>query len=228
MSHAPLPALIVLDVNETLSDLSPVATAFTDLGLPDHLAATWFAGTLRDGMALTVVGENPVFADLARASFHSLVGGRADAPDDLDAAADQVLEAFTTLPLHPDVEPGLRALDDLGIRLVTLSNGSVEVAQGLVERNDLGGVLDELLSVTDAPLWKPDPLAYKYALSTCEVEPEDAMLVAVHPWDVHGAATAGMRTAYVARSGAPYPHDTMRSPELTVSSLTDLADRFAD
>ena len=226
MTTVPLPALLVFDVNETLSDLSPIATAFTDLGLPDHLAAPWFAGVLRDGMALTVTGENPAFADLARASFHALAATRDDAPDDVDAAADAVLGTFMSLPLHPDVEPGLRALADLGIRMVTLSNGSTAVAQGLVDRHDLDGVFEHLLSVADAPLWKPDRRAYGYALDTCHVEAEDAMLVAVHPWDTHGAAVAGLRTAYVSRSGAPYPRDTMRRPELTVGSLTDLAARL--
>ena len=225
MSSVPMPALLVFDVNETLSDLSPVRTRFAELGLPEHLAAPWFAGVLRDGMALTITGENPAFADLARESFAFLVTGREDAPADLDAAADSVIETFMSLPLHPDVEPGLRALADLGLRMVTLSNGSSAVARGLVERHGLDDVFEHLLSVADAPLWKPDARAYKYALSTCHVEAEDAMLVAVHPWDVHGAASAGLRSAYVARTGSPYP-DSMRSPELTVTSLTDLAARL--
>ncbi|WP_299444420.1 haloacid dehalogenase type II [uncultured Phycicoccus sp.] len=219
--HAP--RLIVFDVNETLSDMTPVGDRFAALGLPEHLAAPWFAGALRDGLALTVTGENPAFADLARASFHTLVHGRPDAPDDVDAAASEIISTFMDLSLHPDVAPGLRALADLGIRLATLSNGSAAVAQGLVERSGLEGVFEHLLSVADAPLWKPDARAYAYALGTCDVEAEEAMLVAVHPWDIHGAAAAGLRTAYLARSGTPYP-PTMRPPELTVASVTELAE----
>ncbi|NHA66558.1 haloacid dehalogenase type II [Phycicoccus flavus] len=222
----PPPGLLIFDVNETLSDLSPVAATFAELGLPEHLAATWFAGVLRDGMALTVTGENPAFADLATAGFHTVAAGRPGAPEDLDEAADRVVATFMDLPLHPDVEPGLRALADLGIRMVTLSNGSTAVAQGLVERNGLDDVFEQVLSVADAPLWKPDNRAYAYALSACEVEPEDAMLVAVHPWDTHGAAVAGLRSCYVARTGTPYP-TTMREPEVTVDSLTALAERFS-
>lgn len=222
---APPPRLAVFDVNETLSDLSPVRARFADLGLPEHLAAPWFAGILRDGMALTVTGDNPAFADLARASFHAVVHDRPDAPADVDDAASEVIAAFMDLPLHPDVAPGLRALGALGIRLVTLSNGSAAVAEGLVDRNGLDGVFERILSVTDAPRWKPDESAYRYALEACGVEPEDAMLVAVHPWDTHGAASAGLRSAYVARTGTPYPA-AMRPPELTVGSLTELAERL--
>jgi 2-haloacid dehalogenase len=220
------PNLLVFDVNETLSDMSPVASTFGELGLPEHLAATWFAHVLRDGMALTVTGENPAFAELARTCFHGLVTGRDDAPSDLDAAADRVIGTFMELPLHPDVEPGLRALAELGIRLVTLSNGSTAVAKGLVDRHGLDGVFERILSVADAPLWKPDALSYRYALSTCGVEAEDAMLVAVHPWDTHGATVAGLRSVYVARTGTPFP-TTMRAPEVTVGSLVELAERLA-
>ncbi len=222
----PAPRLLLLDVNETLSDLSPLADRFVDLGLPAHLATPWFLGTLRDGMALTVTGDNPAFADLARASFHALAAGRPDAPADLPAAAEHVIEGFMALPLHPDVAPGLRALHGAGIRLVTFSVGSAAVAEGLLERNALRGAVEQVLSCADAPAWKPSGAAYRYALDVCAVEAADAMMVAVHPWDLHGAGRAGLRTAYVDRTGTPYP-STMRPPDLTVASFTDLAARLA-
>jgi 2-haloacid dehalogenase len=58
------PALLVFDVNETLSDMAPIAGRFDEVGAPAHLARTWFAGLLRDGFALTVAHENPSFARL--------------------------------------------------------------------------------------------------------------------------------------------------------------------
>ena len=56
-----LPAVILFDVNETLSDMSPLASRFVDAGAPAHLAATWFAALLRDGFALTAAGSTPTF-----------------------------------------------------------------------------------------------------------------------------------------------------------------------
>ncbi|GGL37297.1 haloacid dehalogenase type II [Phycicoccus endophyticus] len=225
MSHPRAPQLLVLDVNETLSDMTPVRARFAEVGLPEHLAATWFAGLLRDGMALTVTGDNPSFAELARASFGSLAATTPAAPADVQRAADAVLETFMALPLHPDVEPGLRALAARGIRLVTLSNGASAVAEGLLGRAGLDGLVEHVLSVADAPRWKPDASAYRYALEVCGVEPAAAMLVAVHPWDTHGAVSAGLQAAYVDRLGVPYPA-TMRPPTLTVGSLTELAERL--
>ena len=47
------PSVVVFDVNETLSDMSPMARRFADVGAPEHLAKLWFATLLRDGFALT-------------------------------------------------------------------------------------------------------------------------------------------------------------------------------
>ncbi len=48
----PRPSVIVFDVNETLSDMAPLAARFADVGAPDLLAKVWFASVLRDGFAL--------------------------------------------------------------------------------------------------------------------------------------------------------------------------------
>ena len=60
------PTLIVLDVNETLSDLSSLASAFEEVGAPRTLAPLWFATTLRDGFALGMAGQNAPFLDVAK------------------------------------------------------------------------------------------------------------------------------------------------------------------
>ncbi len=213
------PAVVIFDVNETLSDMSPMATRFEDVNLPGHLAATWFAGLLRDGFALTITGSNPAFSELAQESLRGLLQGVAA---DVDAATGHVMSGFAQLPLHPDVADGIRALQSSGLRLVTLSNGATAVAEGLLERNGLRDAFDSLLSVQDAPAWKPAASAYRYALEGCEVAAADAMLVAVHPWDIHGAHEAGLRTAWVNRTGNPYP-STMHRPDLEADSLTELA-----
>ena len=60
------PTLIVLDVNETLSDMSPLESAFEDVGAPRAAAPLWFATTLRDGFALGMAGHNAPFLELAK------------------------------------------------------------------------------------------------------------------------------------------------------------------
>jgi 2-haloacid dehalogenase len=218
------PAVIVFDVNETLSDMSPLGRRFEDIGAPAHLAKTWFAGLLRDGFALTTVGASKPFAGIAAEALRVALDGLS-----LDRGAGEavqhVMEGFATLDVHPDVPDGVRALHDLGIRLVTLSNGSVSVAEALFDRAGIRSDFEGLLSVEDAGVWKPATAAYAYALDACGVDPMEAMLVAVHPWDIDGAARAGLATAWLNRAGGHYP-EYFSAPDLSPRFLTDLAEQL--
>ncbi|HEY3527879.1 MAG TPA: haloacid dehalogenase type II [Nocardioides sp.] len=220
------PAVVVFDVNETLSDLTPLRASFESVGLAAESVEPWFAGLLRDGFALTCVGVNPAFADLARESLRIRLLGSGVTPEpgseNADDAVERVMSGFTSLPVHPDVVEGVRALQSAGIRLVTLTNGSTSVAEGLLERAGLADAFERLMSVESAGAWKPHPSSYAYALGECGVSAGEAILVAVHPWDIDGAARAGLRTGWLNRSGGSYP-SYFRRPELEVGSLVELA-----
>ncbi len=135
------------------------------------------------------------------------------------------MDGFATLPVHADVPDGIGALGGLGIRLVTLSNGSASVAEVLFDRAGIREHFERMLTVEDAGRWEPAPEAYAYALQQCGVDPEDTMLVAVHPWDIDGASRAGLATAWVNRTGGPSP-EYFRAPDIAAVSLTDLADQI--
>lgn len=220
------PAVVIFDVNETLSDLSPLAESFERAGLGSNALEPWFAGLLRDGFALTSVGVNPRFADLASEALRvRLAAARTNGGDagvDMESAVREVMSSFSALSVHPDVVDGVHALRGLGVRLVTLSNGSTAVAQGLLERAGLTGAFEALMSVEDAAAWKPHPASYAYALDTCGVSAGDAMLVAVHPWDIDGAARAGLRTGWLNRKGARYP-GYFTAAEIEAADLVELA-----
>lgn len=218
------PRLLIFDVNETLSDLTPMAGRFEDVGAPAHLASSWFAGVLRDGFALTAVESSDSFAHVAAESLPVSLHGHT-LNRDVDAATSYILAGFAELPVHADVVDGIRALSELELRLVTLSNGATSVAEGLLERADVAQHFERLLSVEDAGHWKPDPRAYAYALEQCEVDASDAMLVAVHPWDIDGAARAGLATAWISRDGGPYPGHFMAA-DLRAASVKGLADQL--
>ncbi len=106
--------LVVLDVNETLSDLSPLRKHFTDSGAPAHLLETWFAATLRDGFALAAAGRSQPFPAVGAAVLRGLLSGL-DLSCPLDEAVSHVLDGFPELDVHPDVPAGLRALPDGGL-----------------------------------------------------------------------------------------------------------------
>jgi 2-haloacid dehalogenase len=196
-----------------------MADRFAEAGAPAELAKAWFATLLRDGFALTAAGDNGAFADIGAEALRVLLAGAATDPEIL---VERIMAGLTGLGLHPDVEVGVRELRSAGYRLVTLTNGSVQVAEKLFGPAGLRDQFERLLSVEDAPLWKPARAAYDYAAAICRVAPEQMLLVAAHPWDIHGAARAGLSTAWINRTGARYP-DYFASPDVRVASLTELA-----
>ena len=220
------PSVIVFDVNETLSDLEPMARRFADIGLPAAVAATWFAQVLRDGFALAAAGSSAAFATIADGVLRTMFVNHP--PDrDADAAVAHVLEGFSSLHVHPDVPSGVRSLAASGLRLVTLTNGATSVAEALLTNAGVRDQFKRLLSVEDAGHWKPAPEPYAYAARECDVPPAEMLLVAVHPWDIDGAARAGLQTAWIDRSGtAPYP-PYLTKPDITVSGVDDLAHKLA-
>jgi 2-haloacid dehalogenase len=214
------PSTIVFDVNETLSDMAPMEQRFMEVGAPAHLAKLWFATLLRDGFALTAAGDNGTFAAIAAEALRGLFTGM-ELNRDIEPAVQHVVAGLSGLGLHPGVADAIKALHAAGYRLVTLTNGSAQVAEQLFAAAGIRDSFELLLSVEDAPAWKPANTAYEYAASACGTAPEQMLLVAVHPWDIHGASRAGLATAWINRAGGPYP-GYFQAPDHTVSALPEL------
>ncbi|MGN7200792.1 haloacid dehalogenase type II [Arthrobacter sp. SAFR-044] len=214
------PLVIVFDVNETLSDMAPLAEAFAQTGAPRELAKLWFATLLRDGFALTASGDNKAFAAIGAEALRTLLAAEGISGD-LDAAVERIMTAMQNLSLHPDVPGGVSALAAAGHRLVTLTNGASANTDRLLVAAGIRDKFELLLSVEDAPAWKPAKAAYEYAAASAGVDPSGMLLVAVHPWDIHGAAKAGLRTAWINRTGARYP-SYFQAPDIVIPALTGL------
>jgi 2-haloacid dehalogenase len=123
----PQPAVVV-DVNETLSDLGPLADGFVDVGAPSTLAAQWFASVLRDGFALAAACGQERSSVIAEQLLRTVFSG-VQLDRDTEAAVEHVRTGFAGLTVHLDVADGVRGLHAAGHRLVTLSNGSASVAE---------------------------------------------------------------------------------------------------
>lgn len=223
MMVGPRLEVVVLDVNETLSDLEPMRDRFERVGLPAHAVDAWFAATLRDGFALTSAGAYPSFRDVAGDALRSLLASQGVAQADFAGAIEQVLAGFAELPAHPDVSLGLHRIQAAGIRLITLTNGATAISDRMLDAAGVLPLLEHRLSVEVPKKWKPHPDAYRYAADVCGVDPAAMALVAVHPWDVDGARRAGLTGIWVDRRKTPYP-TAFLPPDIQVPDLETLAD----
>ncbi|HZX07143.1 haloacid dehalogenase type II [Kribbella sp.] len=217
--------VLVLDVNETLTDMEPLRDGFEAAGLPRHGLDEWFTAILRDGFALTAVGAYAAFRDLAADLLAAQLVAAGLEPD--PETIGNVLSGFTRLPLHPDVAPGLQRIHDSGVRIVTLTNGAAAMSENVFRNGGILPLLEHRLDVSVPQRWKPHPDAYRYAAEVCGVPVDRMALAAVHPWDIDGARRAGLQGYYIDRRKTPYPQ-VFRSPDRTVADFEALAETLQE
>ncbi|MFD5090745.1 haloacid dehalogenase type II [Amycolatopsis thailandensis] len=154
-------------------------------------------------------------------------GERPYAPSDvLDREAAQT-EALATagrrMPPWPDTVDGLNKLAE-HYPLIGLSNASRTT---LLRMNAYAGLRwHQALSAEEAQSYKPDPAVYELAVTVSGTQPEQLLMVAAHAWDLRGAQSVGLRTAYVARPVGDPPSETDRF-DFYADDLADLATQLA-
>lgn len=216
------PQAVAFDVIETLMPLDPLRTRLEDIGQPSHLLASWFLRTLRDGVALSVTGEFQPFPVVAKQALDTATSHDADEHD-----LDYVLAGFRELSPHPDVEPAMRRLADGGVRMICLTNGTLDITSGFLERADLARYVERVVTVDQASAWKPHAGVYRAAADAVQVAPSQLALVAAHAWDCHGAKRAGCMTGWVSRFEGTYGN-LFAPPDVSGGDLVEVADRFLE
>ena len=207
--------VVVFDVVETLFRLDAVDAALAERGAPDT-TRLFFARLLRDAFALGSLGEYRPFAEIAESALRIVVPGLDD------AGRSEVLAAFSRLDPHDDVLPAFELLSDAGLRLAVLTNGGAANTQALLDRAELSRFVEQVVSVEEVRVWKPRAEPYLHALARMGADPAGAAMVAVHAWDIHGAARVGMTTGWAARlEGEPAPVFT--APDVRGDDLVEVA-----
>src|SRR6267154_1344347 len=116
------PAAMVFDIFGTLFSLEPVGDRLEGLGLPRSSLDLLFARSLRDAFALEVAGDFHAFREVMAGSLQVLLSASGRQVE--GSAIDPVLDAFSQLPVFPDVRPAFELLRERGIQVATLGNGS--------------------------------------------------------------------------------------------------------
>jgi 2-haloacid dehalogenase len=144
-----------------------------------------------------------------------------------DSDIDELKARMNTMPAHPDAIPALTQLRDAGFRLVTLTNSASTASPTPLERAGLSDFFERSFSVEAVRKFKPAPELYRLVANELGAQMSELCLVACHLWDTIGAQAAGCHGALVTRPhNALLPAADVPIPDLTASSLTDLADRM--
>jgi 2-haloacid dehalogenase len=197
----------IFDLNGTLVDPSVLVT-------PGEIGAEALDEANMMAMVATIAGRPAEFRVLLGAALERGLVRRG-----LDAAqAVAALARLPEMPAFPEVPAALEALRAGGFSLAVLTQSPVDAARTVLSIAGLD--FDVVLSAPDSGAFKPEDLAYRYALERCGVA--EAWFVAGHWWDIAGASFAGLRTAWISRTDIAYPV-AMPEPDVRGGDLAEVA-----
>jgi 2-haloacid dehalogenase len=209
------PQVLIFDVNESMIDLSGMASEINKSFHDESAFKRWFSLTLQYSLVDNVTGRYHDFGKIGDATMRmtaQLLGKEIS-----DDERRRLLKLMLVAPPHPDVVEALTQLKNAGYRMVTLTNSTEKVVTQQLVHAGLAKFFEASISIDDVQAYKPQLDAYKLALRRLNVKAEQAMLIAAHGWDVAGAADAGLQTAFIAREGhVLYP----LAPEPTIRGDT--------
>jgi 2-haloacid dehalogenase len=209
------PRIVLLDVNGTLTDPAAIGAPW---GRPE-LGTLALDGAVQTAMveALLGGGDRP-FSEHIRSAIAVVVAEAGLDPAGIDAAA----EAAAGLPARPDAGEALLLLTGSGLRAVALTNSGAAGGTATLRTCGLAPYVERVIGVDAVRTFKPHPSVYAHALRELEAVPADALLLATHPWDLAGAAHAGIQTAWVTHGTRGWP-DVFALPDVRGETLVDVA-----
>ena len=144
-----------------------------------------------------------------------------------EQAKIELMQAYQSLPAFGDVMQGLDAAKRKGFRLYAFSNGSAEAVDQLLDQAGISGYFADVVSTDELMSFKPNPAVYSHFLRRAGVAHGNAWLISSNPFDVIGAVSAGMLSAWVKRTEDALFDPWGVSPTITVRDLSELAGRIS-
>jgi phosphoglycolate phosphatase len=191
---APSLAAALIDLDGTMIDTADDFTA----GLNAMLAQLGAPATTRDEVMHYVgKGSENLIAQVLKPRFSEA---------EAQARFDDALAIYQTeyakinghhTQLYPDVEAGLRAMREAGLKLACVTNKPLRFATELLAQYGLDGYFGVVLGGDSLPRKKPDPLPMLTACERLGVEPALAVAIGDSENDAIAGRAAGLATLTV-------------------------------
>lgn len=139
----------------------------------------------------------------------------------------ELMAIYRVLPAFDDAKEGLTQLKEAGNRLFAFSNGAADALEILLDNAGIRELFLGVVSVDDIKSFKPNPAVYSHFLRKSGATGGESWLISSNPFDVIGAISAGMKSAWVRRSPEAIFDPWGIEPTITVSSLVELNDKIA-
>jgi len=113
---------------------------------------------------------------------------------------DELLNLYKVLSPFKEVPEVLKILKEKNFKLAVLSNGTPTLLKELVKSNNLDNVFDDLFSIEQVGIYKPDSKVYDMPIQKYSIEKDEVAFLSANTWDVSGGGNYGYQSIWVNRN----------------------------
>ena len=137
---------------------------------------------------------------------------------------NELLNLYKILSPYPEVRGVLEDLKKKNFKLAILSNGTPDLLNELVENNKLNNLFDDLFSIEEVKIYKPDPSVYELPIKKYRIKSDEITFLSANTWDVSGGGNYGYNSIWVNRHNSVF--DVLDfQPKNEINNLTHLLDK---
>ena len=134
---------------------------------------------------------------------------------------DELLNLYKVLSPFQEVPETLKTLKEKNFKLAILSNGTPSLLNQLVKSNNLDNLFDNLFSIEEVKIYKPDSKVYDLPIKKYEIKKNEVAFLSANTWDVSGAGNYGYNAIWVNRNNNIFDYLDYK-PNNQIKSLTEL------
>ena len=135
----------------------------------------------------------------------------------------ELLNLYKKLSPFSEVKETLKNLKKKDIKLSILSNGTPELLNELVVSNKLDAIFDDIFSIEEVKIYKPDSKVYDLPVNKYKIKPNEIIFLSANTWDVSGGGNYGYNSVWVNRNNTVFDNLDYK-PFKEIKSLQQLLD----
>ena len=142
----------------------------------------------------------------------------------IDASTkNELLNLYKVLSPFKEVPETLKILKEKNFKLAILSNGTPSLLKELVESNNLDNLFDDLFSIEEVGIYKPDSKVYDLPVKKYKIKSNDVAFLSANTWDVSGGGNYGYHSIWVNRTNNIFDNLDYK-PNNQIKNLSELID----
>jgi len=136
---------------------------------------------------------------------------------------NELLDLYKRLSTFPEVTEVLKNLKEKNYKLAILSNGTPSLLNELVKSNNLDNVFDDIFSIEEVGIYKPDSKVYDLPIKKYQIQIKEVTFLSANTWDVSGGGNYGYSSIWVNRNNNIFDNLDYK-PKNEVKNLKQLLD----